>query len=369
MTTLTHQRSAPKHDKIVKRLRSAIVEGSIAPGARLPLRVELEDQFGASRVTVQRALDTLQRDGFTIARGRNGTYVADHPPSHTHLGIVFSDHPTSPTWTGYHECLLKLAQEHERHSELRFPIYFGIQHPGEGDYPQLLEDITSQRLAGVIHAEGPWHLYQDPVINRGDIPRVVVMSKVPQGQLSCWGSVRFDYESMVRISLQRLKDLGCQRIASILIASDAQSVSVLKTQAQELGLRQEPFWHQAVSHNGRAWAGNLAQVLMRLPERDRPDGLFISDDNLVSYVCRSLIDGNVSIGQELKIVAHASFPCRENNLVRIEQVGFDIRDLLSKCIQLVKYHRSGDGDDRHISLEAIHEDHVSESMAAVTPIG
>ncbi|MFG0248684.1 MAG: winged helix-turn-helix domain-containing protein, partial [Phycisphaeraceae bacterium JB051] len=67
-TLISTTRQAPKHDGITDKLRSAIARGKLKPGDRLPVRTELESQLKASRMTVQKALDELIRDGFVISK-------------------------------------------------------------------------------------------------------------------------------------------------------------------------------------------------------------------------------------------------------------------------------------------------------------
>jgi GntR family transcriptional regulator len=50
-----------------------------APGSLLPSEAELSAEFGASRVTIRRALDVLREDGLVAARQGFGWYVAGEP--------------------------------------------------------------------------------------------------------------------------------------------------------------------------------------------------------------------------------------------------------------------------------------------------
>ena len=50
-------------DAITLQIRSAILEGRVQPGDRLPNERELAERFGVSRVTVRDALRTLEAGG------------------------------------------------------------------------------------------------------------------------------------------------------------------------------------------------------------------------------------------------------------------------------------------------------------------
>src|SRR5438046_9501373 len=67
--------AAPKYHRIYTALRHAIQSGRWTPGARLPSEAQLVHTFGASRITVGRAVRDLQTAGLVERRVGSGTYV------------------------------------------------------------------------------------------------------------------------------------------------------------------------------------------------------------------------------------------------------------------------------------------------------
>ena len=65
----------PKYKQICQSLKTAIESGAYGAGFRLPSEHELVQTFGASRVTVSRALKELQIGGLIDRRAGSGTYV------------------------------------------------------------------------------------------------------------------------------------------------------------------------------------------------------------------------------------------------------------------------------------------------------
>jgi GntR family phosphonate transport system transcriptional regulator len=63
---------------IAEELRSEIIDGRVAAGAKLASEGELAERFGVNRHTVRRAVAALAEDGLLIARRGSGTYVAEH---------------------------------------------------------------------------------------------------------------------------------------------------------------------------------------------------------------------------------------------------------------------------------------------------
>ena len=74
---------------MVAALRGEIHAGVLAPGQRLPSRVELKERFGTTLLTVQRAMMVLAQEGYVRPVDRSGTFVADNPPHISHYALVF----------------------------------------------------------------------------------------------------------------------------------------------------------------------------------------------------------------------------------------------------------------------------------------
>jgi DNA-binding FadR family transcriptional regulator len=61
-------------------VRSDIVEGRIAPGARLPTEQEMIAAFGVSRTVVREAVAALRAEGLVATRQGVGAFVAEEAP-------------------------------------------------------------------------------------------------------------------------------------------------------------------------------------------------------------------------------------------------------------------------------------------------
>src|ERR1051326_5078331 len=74
-----------KYRQILEKLQDDIVSGHYKPGKRLPSEAELVRRFGASRMTVFRAMHELQALGLVIRRVGSGTYVSPNPRAGSHV--------------------------------------------------------------------------------------------------------------------------------------------------------------------------------------------------------------------------------------------------------------------------------------------
>ena len=66
-----------KARRIYLLLRERILNGAMEPGSRLPGELSIAAEYGVSRVTVRRALDTLAIDGLIDRRPGSGTFVRE----------------------------------------------------------------------------------------------------------------------------------------------------------------------------------------------------------------------------------------------------------------------------------------------------
>lgn len=64
------------HDRILAALRDKITGGDWPPGFQLPFETDLAEQHGVSRMTMNKVLGQLTREGYLVRRKRLGTFVA-----------------------------------------------------------------------------------------------------------------------------------------------------------------------------------------------------------------------------------------------------------------------------------------------------
>lgn len=78
MTTDTASPETPAethHARIVREVRERIVSGEWPPGSRIPFEEDMAETYGVSRMTVNKALGQLTREGYLERKRRTGTVV------------------------------------------------------------------------------------------------------------------------------------------------------------------------------------------------------------------------------------------------------------------------------------------------------
>lgn len=63
------------HEQIVSEIRDRILSGELEPGHRIPSEMDLAGHYACSRMTINKALTQLARDGYVERRRRAGTFV------------------------------------------------------------------------------------------------------------------------------------------------------------------------------------------------------------------------------------------------------------------------------------------------------
>lgn len=72
-------RTDTSYNRVANALRREILDGVWAAGAQLPTERAMCDQYGASRITIRRALQILEEESLIQRRQGRGTFVSEQP--------------------------------------------------------------------------------------------------------------------------------------------------------------------------------------------------------------------------------------------------------------------------------------------------
>ncbi|MFJ6704963.1 MULTISPECIES: GntR family transcriptional regulator [unclassified Streptomyces] len=106
---------------IAEALRERIRSGGLRPGDALPTQAVLMREFGASSLTVQKAMALLKQDGWAVSRPGKGAFVAhyDHPDDADELDGPEATAPVGGTTARVEVLERALAEAAQQIADLR----------------------------------------------------------------------------------------------------------------------------------------------------------------------------------------------------------------------------------------------------------
>ncbi|MEI7437911.1 MAG: winged helix-turn-helix domain-containing protein, partial [bacterium] len=136
------KRNNNQTEHITQSLKSGMLDGRYPAGSRLPTRLELQSDFGASPVTLQKVITRLAEEGFILTRGRQGTFMSE-TPSHLHrMGLLFElsreDVESSIFLDGLRKCASRVEQTTSLSFECFYDLKRGMAAP---DAVRLMEQV------------------------------------------------------------------------------------------------------------------------------------------------------------------------------------------------------------------------------------
>jgi DNA-binding LacI/PurR family transcriptional regulator len=343
-------------------VRRWIVGGRYQPGDRLPHQRDLATRFGVSFVTVQRALDSLRRDGFVQPRGSLGTFVSDTPPHLSSIALVFQDSSASweLPWSGFNQAMITSTQKPFGSVQVR--AYFGITgHEDNEDTQRLIDDMRACRIGGLIFASAPHKLIGSPLLEEPDIPRVSVSNIFEGYDFPC---IYPNHDAFLEKAVRHLARLGRKRLAVLWPAVwptapfDPRSLKMIKiveSVAAKTNMTIRPWWLQGISAQSPGWAQNCMRAVFHDGQNERPDCLIVTDDNLVEYAVAGLIAAGVALPRDVDVIGHANFPNPPRPAAAVTLLGFDARILMTTCVELLSAQRRGKPFPRHTLLPPLLE--------------
>lgn len=316
----TESKKQQIRDYVVER----IVSGIWKPGDRLPTRVEFEQQFSTTAMTVNAALHPLVKEEFLESSRKLGTRVHKMPPPFAHYALLFTETEVhSETELKMRTAIGSAADMLEQEQSITFRRYHAFSmHTDNPAFRQLEEDIRHRRMAGIIFVNWAYGMEQAPLLEKITLPMLAIVSHEVHPKIR---TIRYELEQLYDAMFRHLRGNSSRRPAVIAIPG-------LKQFFQDRQWFPPEFIQYATSKD--AWtAGNLIRLLFSLPDGRRPDGLLVADDNLVPSTLEALTE---LLGRDaaarLPIAVHANFPAPPPPGLPVSRFGFSQTDLLKQAL-------------------------------------
>ena len=301
------QRQVPKHRQVYAALWRDIQSGRLKRGDRLPSEAELVRSFGASRITVGRAVRDLQRDGFVERRAGSGTYVKlpYAPPRALSFGLLIPELGETEIFEPVCQGMMASPLAHKHALVWGSPS--GPYSSAADRAWQICKQYIQRRVAGVFFAPLELVAGQDDVNRRiGDaldhagIPIVLLDRTItPYPQRGPYDLVGIDNRRAGHSVTEHLIRLGSKRVAFVGMPHAAATVD-----AREAGYREALYG--ATLDVDRALIRRLDPAsttdVTAFMNAARPDAIVSANDRTAGTLMQTLLRLGYAIPRDVRMV-------------------------------------------------------------------
>jgi GntR family transcriptional regulator, arabinose operon transcriptional repressor len=295
----------PKYQTVCDALQREIRSGRLSPGDRLPSEAELERKFGASRITVGRAVRDLQLAGLVERRAGSGSYVKARSLSGAlSFGLLIPDLGETEIFEPI--CQGMMASPLAREHALLWGSLTSADASKEERAWQLCRQYIDRRVSGVFFAPLELTSGKDAVnrkiaqaLDEAGIPLVLLdRTVVPYPERGTHDLVGIDNRRAGYRITEHLLGLGVRRIVFVAVENAAATV-----EARETGYREALYtWNSPASRDfvQRLDPTDLERVraLMAL----EPEGIVCANDWTAARLMRSILELGYSIPENVRLV-------------------------------------------------------------------
>jgi GntR family transcriptional regulator, arabinose operon transcriptional repressor len=353
----------PKYQQIVEAIKNEILSGRYQPGQKLPSEAALVKRFGASRITVGRALRELRHAGLIQSRAGSGSYVGSAVAGEEGLlfGLLIPNLGDTEIFGPICQGMSQAPQA-RKNALLWGNIASEVETKDEQTW-QLCQQYIAKKVAGVFFAPLERTAASDETnhrvisaFERADIP-VVLLDRciLPYPRRSRHDLVGIDHRRAGYMATEHLLKLGCRRIAFLGYTNSASTVTA------RIGGYRDALFMAGVSVS-RDLVRNLdsdqVSEVRVVIDKLKPEAIVCANDRTAGHLMQGLIQMNYRIPQDIRIVGiddveYASLlpvplttvhqPCKEIGvaavaamLERLAAPDMPIRDILLDCSLVVR---------------------------------
>jgi len=296
-----------KYRVVFEELRREIVSGKYQPGQKMPSEADLIKRFGASRITVGRAVRELQQRGLVERRAGSGTYVRADRSGGLSFGLLIPDLGRTEIFEPICQGMADAPQSADR-----VLLWGNGGSPASAATPreqawQLCRQYISRQVSGVFFAPLEGLDADDPTNHR--IVAALEKARIPVGLLdrdylpsparSRHDLIGIDNRRTGFIATEHLLKLGCRRIAFL---ADARAASTVGERMA--GYREALFVHGITVDPALAPALDPQDVgaVRRMLRAARPQAFVCANDRSAGQLMQTLLALGRRIPQDIRVV-------------------------------------------------------------------
>jgi GntR family transcriptional regulator of arabinose operon len=295
-----------KYRQILEKLQDDIASGRYKPGKRLPSEAELVRRFGASRMTVFRAMHELQSMGLVTRRVGSGTFVSSTPNTGSYVfGLLIPELGQTEIFEAICKGMME-AQEAMHHS-LLWGNAVAHEEEKERAAEQLCEHYIAQKVSGVFFApvEFSANRFQAnhriaAAFDRARIPVVLLDRDLePYPQRSKYDLVGIDNRRTGYLATEYLIRTGAKRVAFFARPNSAPTVDARIAGYREALLSQNERPSRDLVSIGDA---SDTKFIKSILTKNRPDAFVCANDSTAGNLMHTLISLGRRIPEDIQIV-------------------------------------------------------------------
>ncbi len=329
---LSSLESSPKYQKIFDTLRQEILAGRYQTGQKLPSEADLVKQFGASRITIGRAVRDLQEQGLIERRAGSGTYVRQVKSSGLTFGLLIPNLGQTDIFEPICQGMADVSRN-SQHALLWSTIPDDASRSEQAW--QICQQYIDRRVSGVFFApleftaeDGPVNRRIAAALEKARIP-IVLLDRcyLPYPQRSRHDLVGINNRRAGYQVTEHLLQLGSRRIAFVAYPNSATTI-----EARISGYREALYLHGVAINPGLIQRMNVEnqKEIQAFMERERPEAFVCANDHTAGNLMHALLALGYRIPDQVRIVGiddvgYASMlpvalttvhqPCREIGMV------------------------------------------------------
>jgi DNA-binding LacI/PurR family transcriptional regulator len=291
---------------VFSALRQDIQSGRLGRGDRLPSEADLVRLFGASRITVGRAVRDLQVAGLVERRAGSGTYVkAPQPAGAFSFGLLIPDLGETEIFEPI--CRGMMASPLAREHALLWGSLDGSGHAKEEEAWRLCRQYIDRRVTGVFFAPLELTASKDDVnlrvadaFDAAKIPVVLLdRTVVPYPRRGHHDLVGIDNRRAGYVITEHLLQRGARRLAFVAVPHAAATVD-----ARAAGYREA--LHAAGENVDPAMVQRLdpedATRVKQMVDAQQPDGIVCANDRTAARLMRTLLGLGYQVPADIRLV-------------------------------------------------------------------
>ena len=112
-----------------------------------------------------------------------------------------------------------------------------------------------------------------------------------------------------------------------------------------------------MSQSSAGTGRNLARLLFREGQRDRPDAVIVADDNLLEPITLGIRDAKMRVPRDVLVLSHCNFPWPTRSAVPVIRLGWNTRGILELALDVLTRTR-GSATTVESSVDAVFEDEL-----------